>query len=84
MYFICQARQSRSNPQYRRISTAMALFAFMSGIFVIAAALLDWDWFFRDYRAKFFVDIFGRNGARLFYCILGIVLLALGFMFVPA
>jgi hypothetical protein len=62
----------------------MALFAYMSGLFVIAAAILDWDWFFRDYRAKFFVDVFGRDGARLFYGILGLVILLLGFVFIPA
>jgi hypothetical protein len=62
----------------------MALFAFMSGVFVIAAALLDWDWFFHDYRAKFFVDIFGRDGARVFYGILGLFILFLGFILISA
>lgn len=51
-----------------------ALFAFACGIFVIAAAALDWDWFFNNWRARFFVDLFGRDGARLFYALLGGVL----------
>lgn len=50
-----------------------ALFAFACGIFVIAAAALDWDWFFSNWRARFFVNLFGRDGARLFYAALGAV-----------
>jgi hypothetical protein len=57
----------------------MTLFAYMSGLFVIAAAILDWDWFFEDWRAKFFVDALGRDGARLLYGVLGVALLFLGF-----
>jgi hypothetical protein len=57
----------------------MTLFAYMSGLFVIAAAILDWDWFFEDWRARFFVDALGRDGARLLYGVLGVALLFLGF-----
>jgi immunity protein 17 of polymorphic toxin system len=56
-----------------------SLFAYAAGAFVIVAAILDWDWFFRDWRARFFVNIFGRNGARVFYGVLGLVILFLGF-----
>jgi hypothetical protein len=54
-----------------------ALFAFACGVFVIAAAALDWDWFFSNWRARFFVQLFGREGARLFYAVLGIALFVL-------
>jgi hypothetical protein len=57
----------------------MTLFAYMSGLFVIAAAILDWDWFFENWRARFFVDALGRDGARLLYGVLGVGLLFLGF-----
>lgn len=49
-----------------------ALFAAFCGVFVIAAAVLDWDWFFTNWRARFFVNLFGRDGARLFYALLGV------------
>jgi hypothetical protein len=54
------------------------LFAYAAGVFVIAAAIFDWDWFFNNYKAKFFVDALGRNGARMFYGVLGVAILFLG------
>lgn len=54
------------------------LFACAAGIFTIAAAIFDWDWFFKNNKAKFFVDALGRNGARVFYGVLGGVILFLG------
>ncbi len=56
----------------------VAFFAFAAGIFVIVAAACDWNWFFGHPRAKFFVDAFGRGGARVFYGVLGCVFLAIG------
>ena len=51
------------------------------GLFSIAAAVLDWDWFFNNSRAQFFIKIFGnsRRNARIFYILLGIGLCALGY-----
>lgn len=37
----------------------------------IAAAVGDWDWFFENMRARLFVHLFGRDGARVFYALLG-------------
>jgi hypothetical protein len=54
------------------------LFAYAAGVFTIAAAILDWDWFFKSSKARFFVDALGRNGARMFYGVLGVVILFLG------
>jgi len=56
----------------------LSLFAFLAGIFVIAAVMTDWNWFFEHPKAKFFVDAFGRNGARFFYGVLGCALVILG------
>ena len=42
------------------------------GVIVICAAVCDWDWFFESSKAWVFVKLFGRNGARVFYGILGI------------
>ena len=57
---------------------AVVVFAVLSGIFVLVAVISDWNWFFEHPKAKFFVNAFGRNGARLFYGVLGCALLLIG------
>ncbi len=57
-----------------------ALFAFACGVFVIAAAASNWDWFFNNWRARFFVNLFGRDGARIIYALLGVFLFVLAAM----
>lgn len=49
------------------------------GLYSILAGALNWDFFFNNRRARIFVKIFGRNGARIFYVVFGIVVAALGF-----
>lgn len=56
------------------------LFAVFGGVFTIFCSYKDYDWFFNNYRARPFVALFGRNGARIFYYILGIILIILGFV----
>lgn len=51
----------------------------LAGLFTIAAAVLDWEWFFTNRRAAPFVRVFGRSGARIFYGLLGVGILVLGF-----
>ena len=58
---------------------AVALFALLAGIFVLVAVATDWNWFFEHPKAKFFVDHFGRDGARIFYTVLGCALIVLAF-----
>ncbi|RIK81761.1 MAG: hypothetical protein DCC68_08040 [Planctomycetota bacterium] len=48
------------------------------GIFSICGAVFDWDWFINSRKAQFFVAMFGRNGARIFYGILGAAIVILG------
>jgi len=48
------------------------------GIFSICGAVFDWDWFINSRKARFFVAIFGRTGARIFYGILGLVIIVIG------
>jgi hypothetical protein len=42
-----------------------------AGIFCVCGAVLNWDFFMNNSRAWLFVKIFGRNGARFFYVLLG-------------
>ena len=51
-----------------------------AGIFSICGAVFDWDWFMNNRRARFFVSIFGRNGARVFYIVLGMLLIVFGIL----
>ncbi len=59
-------------------SVFTALIAVLFGLFTIFCAWKDWDWFMEHHKARFFVLIFGRNGARIFYGILGLLMLGLG------
>lgn len=48
------------------------------GVFSITASVLNLDWYFQTDGARIFVKRFGRNGARIFYVLLGIGLIACG------
>ena len=48
------------------------------GLFSLMGAVMNWDWYFNNRRARGVVAIFGRNGARIFYGILGIFIMAIG------
>ena len=48
------------------------------GLFSILGGILNWDWFMNNWRARFFVNILGRNGTRIFYIGLGIFLVVVG------
>ena len=45
------------------------------GLLAVAGGLFNWDWYMTDRKAQFFVNILGRTGARVFYVLLGIVLI---------
>ncbi len=49
-----------------------------AGIFSICGAAFDWDFFINSRKARFFVSILGRTGARIFYVVLGIVIVVIG------
>ena len=59
---------------------------FLHGLFLLAGcfstlcALMNWDWFFKSPNAQFIVKPLGRTYARLFYGIVGIVLLTIGIL----
>ncbi len=49
-----------------------------AGLFSICGAAFDWDFFINSRKARLFVSILGRTGARVFYAILGLVIAVLG------
>lgn len=56
------------------MSTPMIVVFLLTGLFSLAGALFDWDFFMNNRRAAIFVRLLGRNGARVFYGALGLVL----------
>ena len=59
----------------------------VQGIFALAgtvsllASLLNWDWFFTTRNAQTISRNVGRNRARLFYGILGIIIIGMAVFF---
>lgn len=52
----------------------------LCGLFSIAGAIFNWEWFFQNNKARPFVRLFGRQGARVFYAVLGLVILAISLL----
>jgi hypothetical protein len=50
----------------------------LAGLFSLAGAIFNWDWFMTHRRAAIFVRFLGRGGARFFYAVLGLFLAGVG------
>ena len=48
------------------------------GLFALLSAIFNWDWSYRLWKARWAEARFGRRGARVFYVILGLAMIALG------
>lgn len=65
----------------------MAMHYLIQGIFVVVgllailASLFNWDWFFRSQNTRFIVQNVGRKQARLFYALLGVLMIATAIYF---
>ena len=53
----------------------------LAGIVSLLGAWLNWDWFFTTRNAQTIVRNVGRNRARLFYGILGIIIIGMAIFF---
>lgn len=73
LFLVSLAHAADRGPGIQDSPAAMALLA-VAGAFPIVAAWRDWDWFFNHRKARLFVAMFGRSGARIFYAFLGFVL----------
>ena len=58
--------------------SVMGLLFVAIGLFAICGADYNWDWFMNHRKARFFVAVFKRTGARIFYILLGGGLTTLG------
>ena len=68
---------SKGKGVVRHMGSIMPLILIASGVCTIFCAFMDYGWFMNHRKAAFFVAIFGRNGTRVFYIILGIVVIFL-------
>ena len=59
-------------------------FVILAGVFSTFCAYRNYDWFMKSSKAWLFVKLFGRDGARIFYMILGVLLIFGGFYFMFA
>jgi hypothetical protein len=57
----------------------VVILTIVAGGFSILASVFNWDFFFENRKAKFFVSILGRNGSRIFYSALGVLLFFLAY-----
>ena len=48
------------------------------GVLANCGAAFDWEWFMNSQKARIFVHLFGRGGARIFYGVLGAALIGAG------
>ncbi len=71
-------RTNFAHGKAREMKEPMGLLLVLGGLFAIAGGLFDWEWFMTNRKAWVFVKLLGRNGARIFYCILGFVVVVLG------
>ena len=53
----------------------------LTGLLAILAALFNWDWFFTAQNSQFIVNNVGRTRARIFYAVLGGLMIATGVYF---
>lgn len=53
----------------------------MVGLLAIFASLFNWDWFFKAQNTQFIVHNVGRKQARLFYALLGMLMIATAIYF---
>ena len=62
------------------MNIAYMIFFVLIGLFSICGAFFNWDFFFESRKARPFVALLGRNGARIFYGVLGAFIIFCGIM----
>ena len=65
----------------------MGMHYFIQGIFAVVgllailASAFNWDWFFKSQNTRYIVSNVGRKRARLFYALLGLLMIATAIYF---
>jgi len=53
-----------------------------AGLFSNCGAAFDWDWFMESRKAQLWLKLFGRQGTRIFFGVLGLVMVTTGLLVV--
>ena len=56
------------------------LFMILGGIFSFCGGFFGWGFFVNSYKFKGFQKLFGEQGARIFYMILGVFIILVGLL----
>ena len=56
----------------------IGLFFIAGGLFSMAGAICDWEWFINSRKARPLVKLISRGGARIVYGVLGLALIVGG------
>lgn len=54
------------------------LLVIIIGFFSVICSVGNFNWYFNNRKAQGMVRLFGRNGARVFYSIVGVIIIFLG------
>jgi hypothetical protein len=49
-----------------------------AGLFAIAGAVLNWEWFMNSRKARGLTSLLGRQGTRVAYVVLGLFICTIG------
>ncbi|KPK77484.1 MAG: hypothetical protein AMJ79_03020 [Phycisphaerae bacterium SM23_30] len=58
----------------------VGFFLIALGLFGLAGAAFNWNWFMQSRKARFLTTMMGRSGARVFYMLLGAFIVTMGIL----
>ncbi len=58
----------------------MPVIIILAGLFSFVCAIKDVSWFFNNYKARRFVDLFGYKAAKIIYIVIGLFIMIIGFV----
>ncbi|MDR3280048.1 MAG: immunity 17 family protein [Synergistaceae bacterium] len=58
--------------------TSLNALIIFAGVFCIVCSVMNFSWFFGSFHSRPIVFLLGQGGARIFYFLLGILMLLLG------
>ncbi|MBI5031118.1 MAG: immunity 17 family protein [Chloroflexi bacterium] len=64
------------------VSTIAGIIFVIFGVFAFAVGLLNWQTILEPSRNYTFINLLGPKGKRIFYCVLGVFLWAVGLAFI--
>jgi cytochrome c biogenesis protein CcdA len=60
------------------LNLAALILIFITGTVLMLASVFNWSVFFNNSKAGFFTEKFGKNGDRIVYFIIGVLIIVMG------